>query len=99
MLIQLIRDPVECILRQDSSRYRGISSSSADGQTQPTVPNSLRGAISLPTRLDLGQPALPLQRIRSGCRIRIAAQVLPEHVRDVFRAEFANQLTATTRAG
>ena len=43
--------------------------------------------------LDLGQPALPW-RESAALQQLVAVQALPEHMRDVFRAEFADLLTA-----
>ena len=92
VLIQLIRDPVECILRHTphATGHQLIKRRTANPADRAQLTARRYQSAH---HLGLGQPALPL-RESAALQDTVAAQVLPEHVRDVFRAEFANQLTA-----
>ena len=90
--IQLIRDPVQRIFIDPRH--------AAGHQLTERRARKPAGGAALTARcdqsahhLDLGQPTLPL-REPAALQQLVAVQALPEHMRDVFRAEFANMLTA-----
>ncbi len=92
MLIQLIRDPVERILGH-TPHATGHQLSKRRACKPANRAQLATWRQQSAHHLDLGQPALP-RREPAALQDLVAAQMLPEHVRDVLRAEFAQQLTA-----